>query len=234
MTRVFAALIRHGEFERPPDVPSAHLPHPLTPDGERNMAASASLVLEHARDLDAELHPTIECSPLLRAWQSARILADTLAAQTGGSFVLVERPELQERSLGSAANLTLQEIEDAVARDPRQPDLPAGWRRDPHFRLPLPGAESLMQAGARAARRITISLAALSASARHDTLELVVGHGGALRHAAVHLGVLPLEQAPFLSMEYGEPVVIERLEGGRWAHAAGQWKKRLKERGGTD
>ena len=234
MTRVFAALIRHGEFERPTDVPSAHLPHPLTPDGERNMAASASRVLEHAEELGAALHPTIECSPLLRAWQSARILADALAARTGRRFALVERPELQERSLGSAANLTVGEIEDAVARDPRHPALPPGWRRNPRFRLPLPGAESLMDAGARAARRITIDLAALAATARCDTLELVVAHGGALRHAAVHLGVLPIEQAPFLSMEYGEPVVIERLEGGRWAHAAGQWKKRLKETGGTD
>lgn len=234
MTRVFAALIRHGQFERPEGVPSAHLPHPLTPDGERAAAAAAALVLQDARDLGAWIEPTIECSPLLRAWQSARILAKSLAARTGRDFQLSQQPDLRERSLGSAANLTLQQIESAVARDPRNAPLPPGWRRRPGFRLPLPGAESLMEAGARAAELISSRLAALAATATRDTLKLVVGHAGALRHAAVHLGVLPLEQAPRLSMEYAEPVVIERQGDGSWCHVAGQWKKRLQGAGGTD
>lgn len=234
MIRVFAVLMRHAQFERPPGVPSARSPRPLTPEGERVAAESARRVLQLAIELDGAIDPTLDASPLLRAWQSAQILSDALEARTGDRFRVDERPALMERGLGSAANLTLDEIEQVVARDPRYPSLHEGWRRDPGFRLPLPGAESLVESGRRAAGRIRAATEKVAARAGRNTLKLFVAHGGCLRHAAVELGALALEAAPRLSMDYCEPVVLERRADGSWPHVAGQWKKRLRNAGGMD
>jgi hypothetical protein len=69
-------------------------------------------------------------------------------------------------------------------------------------------AESLMEAGARAAERV--------------------------RHAAAQLGVLPLEKAPGLSMEYAEPLIVERRFDGCWSHVTGHWKSRFQIARGSD
>lgn len=222
MVHVIAALIRHGAYRQPAGVPSAHLPHPLSRRGEAQARAAAGRLAETAAAHGWRLSRTIDSSELLRAWQTAGLLAERL----GREFRVVGFPALAERGLGSAANLTMARIEAVVAADPRLAPLPAGWKGDSLFRLPLPGAESLLEAGQRAARHIEARMRALARRARRDAVKLFVGHGGAFRHAAVVLGVLPLEAAGGLSMQHCRPVFLERLDEGRWRHVGGDWKRR--------
>jgi 2,3-bisphosphoglycerate-dependent phosphoglycerate mutase len=85
------------------------------------------------------------------------------------------------------------------------------------------------------ARRLRSCAAALweeqiSAHAQASSLKLLVGHGGAFRHAARELGILSSEQVVSLSMGYGVPVYFEvqRPEGGsdRFVQIAGHWRPR--------
>jgi len=194
MPRLFAALIRHGHFERPADVPSAHSLRPLSAEGREQARGAAGSLHELALELGARVDPRIDSSDLLRAHQTAELLAEALPPLPGGTPRVHGCEALRERSLGAATNLPLAEIEQLLESDPRVPRLPAGWRRMPGFRLPVPGAESQLQAGARAAAAIEASLTELAATAERDTLRAFVAHGGCLRHAALQWGVLALDQ----------------------------------------
>lgn len=227
MAKVYCALIRHGEFERPDGVPSAHLPHPLTPKGREQAVKGAHRVLDMAAELGADVDTTIECSPLRRAVETAELLAGELSAQLETPFTLNEHVDLMERGMGSGANLTIERIEEIVRDDPRFEDPPDGWRRLPHYRLPLPGAESQMEAGARAAARIRMGADEVRRTHERDTIRLFLAHGGSLRHASVVLGVTPLERIAQLSMDYVQPVVLEAKEDDGWAHVLGEWKRRV-------
>jgi 2,3-bisphosphoglycerate-dependent phosphoglycerate mutase len=152
-------------------------------------------------------------------------MASALENLVGSPFRVEPYATLMERSLGSAANLTVAEIEDVLRSDPRLGEPPAKWREDSQFRLPLPGAESLLEAGERVARHLAERIVPLAGSERVDTLKILVGHGGSVRHAAVRLGLLTPEQVADLSMHYCAPIYWERLEGG-WVHLDGEWKKR--------
>ena len=129
-----------------------------------------------------------------------------------------------------------------MRHDPRVDFLPADWKSNSHFRLPLPGAESLMQAGQRVADFIaslpassTPSVSApTSTPTSGATLTLVVGHGAALRHAAHLLGVLDFDQIAGLSMHHARPVVIEETPSGSWRHVAGEWKVRQRHEPAQD
>lgn len=226
--RRVAAFMRHGHFDRPQQVASAHLPNPLSDRGRREARAAAPAVLAYCDDLGLELDTRIESSSLLRAWQTASELAGALEAETGRRFEIEPRDELMERGLGSCANLRFDEIEALLARDPRIQALPEDWRRVPDFRLPVPGAESLLEAGARTAARIEASLDTLPEDGV-DRLRLFVAHGGCLRHAAVALGLLDVGVVRRLTMGYAHAVLFERIDSGRWAQVAGEWKKRLAE-----
>ena len=114
--------------------------------------------------------------------------------------------------------------------DPRIGALPEGWRRLPEFRLPVQGAESLMQAGARAASCIAQSLESIPEDDPRDVLRLFVAHSGCLRHAAVALGAIDVRVVPQLSMDFAQAVYVERLPNGDWVHVAGRFKKQLQER----
>ncbi|MEZ4331596.1 MAG: histidine phosphatase family protein [Myxococcota bacterium] len=226
--RRIACLMRHAHFDRPRQLASAHLPYPLSSEGRAQAKAAAESVLRAAREQDLAIHPTIETSQLLRAWETGRILAEALEARTGCRFVVEERIELIERGLGSCANLRFDEIEALLARDPRLAPLPPEWRRRADFRLPVPGAESLLDAGVRTARRIDRSLASASApDAPGGVLKIFVAHGGCLRHAAVVRDILPIDEAIKLTMDYCGTVLIESIGPQRWRHVAGEWKKRL-------
>jgi 2,3-bisphosphoglycerate-dependent phosphoglycerate mutase len=137
------------------------------------------------------------------------------------AFSVGEHPQLAERSLGAAANLTEDQIEIAVASDPRQLPLPPAWKRTSAHRLPFLGAETLIEAGERAAGHILRR----TAEATPRTVVVFVGHGGAFRHAAVALGLLDLERAAELTMNHAEPVLLVR-RGDAWAHFAGAWRVR--------
>lgn len=165
---------------------------------------------------------------MLRGWQTGIIISEELGRELGITFRVEEHDALAERGLGSAANLTLEQIERVLEADPRADPPPAGWRAHSFYKLPLQGAESLMEAGERAARFISGSLEALRRETDRDTVTVFVGHGGAFRHAAVHLGVLKVEDAPRLSMYHCQPVFLELLADGTWSHVGGRWKTRSK------
>jgi len=228
--RRVAGLIRHGHFDRPDQLASAHLPLPLSAEGRAQARQSAGPILRFCDELGLELDSRIEASQLLRAWETAMILAEELERRTGQRFVVDERDELLERGLGSCANLRFDEIEARLSQDPRLGPLPEDWRRLPQFRLPVPGAESLMMAGARTATRIATSLRSIPEDDPRDVLRLFVAHGGCLRHAAVQLGALDLRHVTALTMEHAQAVLIESDGHGGWLQVAGEWKKRLSKR----
>ncbi len=226
MPRIFAALMRHGQYYQAPDTPGAHQPHPLTRAGEAQARRGAGSLLEIAHGEGWRVDKVVDSSTILRSWQTATLATNVFATRLGTSFRVTPLHELAERSVGSAANLTMEQIRSVVAGDPRCDDLPRNWKSESRFRLPLPGAESLLEAGERVSRLLESRLAELAGDAEEDSVRLFVGHGGSFRHAAVHLGVLDLDEAPALSMHHCRPMFLERLEEGRWDRVAGQWKKR--------
>ena len=226
MPRLVAAFMRHGAYCQPADVPSAHLPHPLSPKGTRQAEAGAREVVDWATAAGLAVHTEIDASALLRAWQTAEICAAKMTAAGQPPFTVRPYTKLAERSLGSAANLTMDEIAAVIAADPRWAPLPPGWKRDSRFRLPLPGAESLIQSGRRVARHVTRRMRELEGAVRRDTVKLFVGHGGAFRHAACALGILQLDQAAGLSMHHCRPIFFEWEATTRWLHVGGEWKQR--------
>lgn len=226
MPRLFAALMRHGQYQQAPDTPGAHQPYPLTPAGEAQARRGAGSLLEIAHQEGWRVDRVVDSSTILRAWQTATLSTRVFATRLGSAFRVTPFMELAERSVGSAANLTMKQIRSVVQNDPRCDELPRDWKSKSKFRLPLPGAESLYEAGERAARKVEERMAELAGEADGDTVRLFVGHGGTFRHAAVHLGVLDLDEAPKLSMHHCRPVVLERLDDGRWKRVAGQWKVR--------
>jgi 2,3-bisphosphoglycerate-dependent phosphoglycerate mutase len=163
---------------------------------------------------------------MLRAWQTARIIAFELADLVPSGFTVSSFDALAERCVGSAANLSVAQIQDIIHRDPRFSDLPDGWKSDSYFRLPLQGAESLVEAGERVAAHLRQGLSGLPVTADVARLKLFIGHGAAMRHAAWHLGVLEFQQVAQLSMYHGRPVCIECRADGSWCHAGGEWKIR--------
>jgi 2,3-bisphosphoglycerate-dependent phosphoglycerate mutase len=226
MPRVIVALLRHGAFHQPEGVPSAHLPYGLDRDGEQQARRGVGELLDRIGAAGWRFDEVVDASRLLRAWQTARILAEALRDSLGVQIAVEEFDDLAERSLGSGANLTVEQINEVLRQDPRCVPLPEGWRHDSFYRIPLPGAESLLQAGARVARHIEWRARQILVRASVDTVKVCVGHGGAFRHAAVHLGVLRIEEAPRLSMAHCVPVFLERHGEYRWARIAGDWKKR--------
>jgi broad specificity phosphatase PhoE len=222
MASIQVALVRHGSFRQPKGVPSAHLPHPLTEQGRHEALSGAVLLADHARESGLEIDPVIDASTLLRAFETAQLIAAELGERGLGRFRVEEFDALTERSLGSMANLTEAEIEAIVAADPRVQALPVGWKRLSALRLPFPGAESLTDAGRRVARHIARLAAEPGSGAR---LKIVVGHGGAFRHAALELGVLSEGDVAALSMYHAQPVYLEARDG-LWRQVAGRWKPR--------
>ena len=226
MPRLIAAIMRHGAYFQPPGVPSAHLPHPLTDEGAQQARDGAGALSEMLLVEGWKLDPVIDSSSLLRAWQTAEIAADIVAAASGQRATVESFDSLAERSVGSAANLSEQIIEDIVARDPRHAALPPGWKSDSAFKLPFIGAESLLEAGERVARHLKDRINRLESTVGHTVVKLFVGHGGAFRHAAAALGVMTVAQARARSMYYGGVVFLEAPPEGAWRHIAGEWKSR--------
>ncbi|XOV88424.1 MAG: histidine phosphatase family protein [Pseudomonadota bacterium] len=223
------AVLRHADYHQPADVPSALLPYALTPAGEAQAAAAAESVRIFCAEHNLRLAPVIDASRLRRAWQTAQIMATCLAPLLGYAPTVAEYAELAERSVGAAANLTVSEIEAILRDDPRYGAPPPGWKSDAFYRLPLVGAESLMEAGARVAGHLTQALR----QCRPGELKIVVGHGASIRHAAVHLGILPLAGVTGVSMFHARPVYLT-CRGHQWWHLAGDWKMRDGHKGAAE
>ena len=106
------------EYRQRKGVPSALQPFPLTARGETQaQTCGEELAALIARD-GLTLDPIVHCSCQLRAWQTARIACDVLAGH-GHEVEILQTSALAERSVGSAANLTLEEIEAILEADPR-------------------------------------------------------------------------------------------------------------------
>lgn len=223
---MIAAFLRHGEYEQPKDVPSAWLPYPLTAKGLSQAREAARDMLNTVNEHQWRLEPVIDSSQLLRGWQTAATIAEEADQAGTGGLSVDAYDALAERSVGAAANLTVGAIERLVAADPRYDAPPKGWKSDSDYRLPLQGAESLMEAGRRVARHVEKRMAALAETADENTLKLFVGHGAAFRHAAVHLGVLSADDVGQLSMYHCRPVYLETDGHGVWRHLMGPWKQR--------
>lgn len=218
--------MRHGDYHQLPDTPSAHQPFPLTAAGE-DQARQGVAKLQQALAVNGwALHPVIDSSRLLRGWQTANIIAKEIAPFLPDAPVVESFDELAERGLGSAANLSMQQIESVLEVDPRCELPPPDWKSNSHYRLPLQGAESLLEAGSRVAKHLEWRMRACKHEATRDTLKLFVGHGAAFRHAAYRLGVLEFEQIAQLSMFHAQPIHLEYLSDGVWRHVTGDWKIR--------
>ena len=222
--RIVAALVRHGEYDQPAGVVGAHLPHPLNPRGRERARTAAPELVGLAEAAGTELHSVIDSSRLLRAWETATILAEELKEIVGRPFSVQQFADLVERSVGSAANLTSDEIARVLAVDPRTETPPEGWEWDGHYRLPLPGAESLMDAGERVVRHFAARLRETSARISQDTTKVFVGHGGAFQHAAVHMGILTAEEAKHTTMLHGRPILVEWVEEKTWRLLQKTWR----------
>jgi 2,3-bisphosphoglycerate-dependent phosphoglycerate mutase len=217
------ALIRHGDYRQLPDTPSAHQPFALTARGESQATACGDAIAGLLQRHGWSLAPVIDASVLLRAWQTASLIAERLRDLGLGAPCVEAFEALTERGLGIAGNLSLQQIAAVVEQDPRIAPLPPDWKADSRFRLPLPGAESLLDTGRRVAAHL-LERFPVTPSDR-PVLKLFVGHGAAFRHAAYHLGALKSDELSRLSMHHAEPVVFQ-VHDGAWTRIAGHWKRR--------
>lgn len=231
MSRMIAALMRHGDYRQLPDSPSAYQPFPLTEKGVQQAQSSVALLRQHSRQLECPLNPVIASSTLLRAWQTASVIAENMDELQAS---VMQHEDLAERCVGSVANLSTQQIAEILHQDPRYPDVPDNWKSDSHYCLPFPGAESLMQAGQRVASVLKHEMEKLRQRQQGPQIKLFVGHGAAFRHAAYHLGVIPFEQIAKISMYHCQPVFLELHHNGTWSHVSGEWKFRQQQDDYTD
>jgi 2,3-bisphosphoglycerate-dependent phosphoglycerate mutase len=229
MPRLISAIIRHGDYHQLVDTPSALQPFPLTEQGRHQASACAGSLLEIAETRGWAIAETAYSSLQLRAWQTADILIQEINSRSSNPVQLHSHEALAERSVGSAANLTHHQIKDIIDQDPRFPELPENWKADSHFKLPLQGAESLMQAGERVAQFLQSQTLRLHSEISSDTLALFIGHGASFRHAAHILGILDYDDIQRLSMYHASPVYLEVTPEGDWRHIAGEWKVRSRD-----
>ena len=228
----YIALIRHAEYHQRPDTPSALQPFPLTVTGHEQARACGEEIALLLTESGWLLDPVSYSSLQLRAWQTAHEAAAVLASK--GHVTRIEQtPDLSERALGSAANLTLHEIEMALRDDPRFDTPPPGWKADRDYRLPLQGAESMRDAGARVAGWLRRAVAQDSV-AEMPTLTLIFGHGAAFRHAAHDLGILRLDEISQFSMYHARPLLLCYKGNDTWVHSGGAWKRRDRQETALD
>ncbi|WP_047996539.1 histidine phosphatase family protein [Puniceibacterium sp. IMCC21224] len=215
----YVAFLRHGAYHQRSGTPSARQPFPLTEQGQVQARAGAGDVAQMIRDHDLRLAPVLHCSRQLRAWQTAEQILSGLR-EHGYTLDRIEQTSaLAERGMGSAANLTTEEIETVLRDDPRHGPPPKGWKSDSDYRLPLEDAESLMDAGLRVARH-------LQETVQPGLLTIHVGHGASFRHACHHLGLLHRAEIAKLSMFHARPLLLCHNGHGSWRHLAGKWKVR--------
>jgi 2,3-bisphosphoglycerate-dependent phosphoglycerate mutase len=223
---MIAALIRHGDYQQMANTPSALQPWPLTANGVRQAESVARELVVLCGQYNCTLASRIDSSRLLRAWQTADIISRQLYRDRQVDLRIDSFDELAERSVGSVANLSIEQIEAVLEQDPRYRAPPADWKADSYYQLPFPGAESLLQAGQRVAAHLHSQMHKLQHTATVDTIKLFVGHGAAFRHAAWQLGVLAFDDIAKLSMYHARPVLLEYQADGGWRHLAGDWKQR--------
>lgn len=225
--RLILAFVRHAEYEQRPNTPSASQPFALNEIGKNHSQAIAQQVSDFAQQQQLKVHPAIHSSNLLRAWQTAKIIKDTITQPCH----IETSSRLNERSVGSVANLSVNEIEQILEQDPRYECPDFNWKSDSYYCLPFDGAESLMQSGERLANFIRKEFIELRQNAQQDTLKIMVGHGASFRHAAYLLGIIDFDDIARYSMYHATPLFFEfnparNPQGWRFAKIAGDWKTR--------
>ncbi|MDX1669780.1 MAG: phosphoglycerate mutase family protein, partial [Limnobacter sp.] len=167
----------------------------------------------------------LTCSVSLRSWQTARLSADAIEGLRAQALKINSTDQLCERSVGALANLTQDQIQTVLSKDPRVQGVPENWKIDPDFRLPVVGAESLKEAGFRVAQYL-VNYFAQFKEPMHG-IPVIVGHGASIRHAAVQLGLLDESELALLSMHHALPMLWVRSDCLRgWTLKEGEWKKR--------
>lgn len=233
MSRLILAFARHADYAQLASTPSAHQPFALNELGIEQAGEQARLFAELIDTNGWQLISEIESSTMLRAWQTAEIFKAQLQKQNEVELTINSFDELAERSVGSVANLTVEQIEKIVEQDPRYDSLPSNWKSDSYFRLPFQGAESLLDAGKRVATHIEQQMKLVERKPETQ-IKLVLGHGASFRHAAYHLGIIEFDMIAKLSMFHALPLLFEYDEKGHWQHIAGEWKKRQPKREAID
>lgn len=198
-----AVFMRHGHYPQPQGVPSAHLPYRLSESGAEQAQAGALSLAHWLSQQDTSLDPVIDSSHLPRARQTAEIVARTLAQEWGQRTEVRQYEALAERSVGAFANLSVSKIEQILVEEMGLPSPPPGWKRDPNYRLPVVGAESLLESGKRILDHVAERLSP------DRSAKLFVGHGGAFRLAAALGAALPMNEVNQLSMHYGGWVAFQ-------------------------
>jgi len=222
MSKIYAALIRHGDYEQLIDTPSAYQPFALNDEGKEQARQGAQALQRFAQELNCIFDPIIHSSSLLRAWQTADIFKQEVP-----TFKQINQFDvLCERSVGSVANLSIKQIDDVVISDPRYAPLPKDWKSNSHFCLPFIGAESLMDAGQRVAGHLKKTMSELEAPRDQNVLKIFIAHGASIRHAMHILGALNFDDIKNLSMHHAHPVLFEIDQDNQWHKAAGEWKIR--------
>ncbi|MCW8931717.1 MAG: phosphoglycerate mutase family protein [Gammaproteobacteria bacterium] len=229
MSRLIAAFLRHGNYDQLNDTPSAMQPFGLSQEGQEQAKSGAELILSYSQKYSLAIHSIVNCSTLLRAWQTAVIIKKEIESKKISTFYVESHNELCERSVGSVANLTTDQIEKLLAVDPRFERPKKNWKSDSHYCLPFQGAESLLNSGQRVAEHIRLSMYKIKPKINEDTIMIFVGHGASFRHAAYHLKLLSFEQISQLSMFHARPLFFEYHDNHYFQHIGGEWKVRRKE-----
>lgn len=181
-------LVRHGQSEwnirRLTQGQTAH--PPLTDLGREQAAAAAGAL---ASELPADPSVRLVTSDLVRAAETARIIADRLGLAPELD------PRLREQHLGELEGRGYDETWQQAERH--------DWS-DPE--LPVAGGESLAQVR----RRLVAVLDELDP----EVPTVLVSHGDAIRSALGHLAGLPPTEAPWVEVPNGSVV---RFDGElRW------------------
>lgn len=222
----YFALVRHGNYRQPEGVPSALLPWNLNDEGCIQAKSLQLKLSTSAEELSASIYPIVYSSTLLRAWQTARIFTEDT------DFLVQQESDLCERSLGSAANLSVEQIEEIIAADPRYLPMQQGWKSQSLSRIPLESAESLIQAGLRVANCIKLRMNEVRIQRKSPQLVVFVGHGAAFRHAAYTFGQLNFDQIREYSMYHCQPVIFSVDNEQSIKHVKGNWKLRASKGAG--
>lgn len=211
-------FLRHGNYHQPKGVPSALLPYSLNDEGIAQSTKAAKELLEYFKQNQQHLPKVIHTSSALRAYQTAKIIKDYLNKHLGCKIYLVETAELTERKLGAMANLTVEQIESIVSKDPRYSNLPEGWKSSRYFCLPYVDCESLEMAGKRVKSYIEANL-------EQDANTIFVGHGASFRNACVDFNLLKEDELTKLSMHHATPLHFIKTKE-KWILQKGEWKIR--------
>lgn len=212
-------FLRHGHYVQGDGIPSALLPHPLTPKGIQQSEQGVTELIKTIHQSEFSIPDCIITSSLLRAFQTAKIFQLALEKTFNVKIPLIETDMLWERSMGSLSNLSVEEIERIIALDPRHPSPPNNWKSSFDYALPYPYAESLSDAGKRVQNCIIQNTAQFNSP-------LFVGHGASFRHAAYFLGILSKEEIAKFSMYHAHPLIFNRNGSNQLVKQSGDWKIR--------